>query len=214
LIVIFEREAIFKYMGKYLDNDDNPEIADVIVIMRGDNNHRRTMEAVRLYNSGYSNCVYISRALNDKSNEWIRKYGVTMPSEQDRIKSILTQFGISDNNIILENREPGGGTLGEIGRVRRMMNNHNFKKAIIVTNWWHTRRTSAICNYILDETEMQLYVVSATDDISNPSNWWKYRYEAQKVLEEYFKLLIFYSSTFYELKFSDDPLNTVNLGAS
>jgi uncharacterized SAM-binding protein YcdF (DUF218 family) len=86
-----------------------------------------------------------------------------------------------------------------------MMLENKFNKGIVVTNWWHTRRTKKIYKKIFEDTNIRIYVVVAKSDKSNPSNWWKYRYESIRVTEEFPKLLISYVLPSSNLLFNDDP---------
>ncbi|MDY7038960.1 MAG: YdcF family protein, partial [Thermodesulfobacteriota bacterium] len=118
----------------------------------------------------------------------------------------LIQLGIPEEQILVGKRTPGGGTRGEIIRIRKMMVEKNFRKAIVITNWWHTKRVREICKGMLNEAGMLAFVVAAKNDNSQPGNWWKYRYEALNVLEEFPKLLVYYLSPSSKLSFNDDPV--------
>ena len=201
------RKAIFLYCGKYLLESVTPERSDVIVVLRGDTNFSRILTAAQLLQTGYSESVYISTALIDKSINQLKVHGVELPSEQERLKSILIQLGIHEEKIVVGHREPGGGTLGEIKRIRAMMIEQGFKKAIIVTSWYHTRRTNTICKRAFEGTDIRIFVVAARNDISNPINWWKYRYEAIHVMGEFPKLAFLYLGDILNISFSDDPIS-------
>jgi len=205
VLVFWQRVMVFSQIARCLVVEMNPEKSDVIVVLRGDRNYNRTLEAARLFINGYADYIYISTELVDKSCRKLKEYGVELPSEQVRIRSILIQLGIPEEKILIGQREPGGGTQGEVQRIKAMMLESNFKKAIIVTNWWHTRRTHKFCQKVFDGTGIQVLVVAAKNDKSNPSNWFNYRYEALNVLEEFPKLLIYYFSPSSNLSFNDDP---------
>lgn len=201
----YGREVILLNLGEFLFDAVGHEKSDVIVVLRGDRNYARVLEAARLFQNGDSDCIYISTALVDEGNRKLKERGVELPSEQQRLKSILIQLGTPQEQIMLGYRVPGGGTLGEVKRIKAVMLERKFDKAIIVTSWWHTRRTNKICEEIFDGTDMRVYAVAARNDVSNPSNWWKYRYEALNVLEEFPKLLICCLLPSSSLTFNDDP---------
>jgi len=199
------RACLFKNIGEFLLFEEKPKRSDVTVVLRGDRNYRRVMEAARFFHNGYSNYIYISTALIDKSVRELNKHGVELPSEQERLKSILIQRAVPEDKIIMGYRDPGGGTLGEANRIKAMMLERSFDKAIIVTNWWHTKRMKNICEKVFDRNDIRVSVVAAKNDITDLSNWWKYRYEAIHLLEEFPKLLIFFFLRSSNLAFSDDP---------
>ena len=84
---------------------------------------------------------------------------MNIDSEQDRLRSIYIQLGIPGSQIIIDQQQPGGGTVGEIKRIRTMMLEHRFHSALIVTSWWHTRRTKTICQHAFENTNIEVRVV-------------------------------------------------------
>ena len=203
----WQRDLVFSQIARYLVVEMEPEKSDAIAVLRGDTNYRRVLEAARLFKDGYSDCIFISTELIDKSSKILKEYGVELPSEQERLKSILIQLGIHEEKILVGHREPGGGTLGETKRIRAMMLEQGFKKAIIVTSWYHTRRTNTICKRVFEGAGISIFVKAARNDISNPTNWWKYRYEVLHVLEEFPKLVVLYLGALLNISFSDDPIS-------
>ena len=203
----WQRDLVFSQIARYLVVEKELEKSDVIAVLRGDRNYSRALEAAHLFKDGYSDCIFISTELIDKSSKKLKMYGVELPSEQERLKSILIQLGIPKEKVVVGNREPGGGTQGEVGRIRAIMLEQNFKKAIIVTSWYHTRRTNTICKRVFDGTDISIFVKAARNDISKSTDWWKYRYEAINVLEEFPKLVFLYLGFLLNISFSDDPID-------
>ena len=203
--VALYREKVLVTMGEFLVVDGQPEHVDAIIPLRGDSNYRRILSAAQYFKDGYSDYIYIPMALSDRSTAWLEKHSVRLPSEQERERAILVQLGIPDKKILIGSETAGGGTQGELMRIKKMAFEHGFKKTMVVTNWWHTRRTKIICQDLFEGTEIKALVVSAGHDMSNPTNWWKYRYEAVNVIEEYGKLVLLYLEGFIELRFADDP---------
>lgn len=200
-----KKEIILLNLGEFLFVEEDFPRADVIVLLRGDKNYSRALEAARLYKEGYSSFIYISLALDDKNIDILKNFGVRILSEQERLKAILVQSGVQERNILCDLREPGGGTMGEIKRVKAMMLVHGFVNAIIVTNWWHTKRTKKICEKIFSGKNHDVFVAAARSDKTTPSNWWQYRYEAINIIEEIPKLIIFKLFPSSYIKFEDDP---------
>jgi len=202
----WQRDLIFSQIARYLIVEKELEKSDVIAALRGDRNYSRVLEAARLFKDGYSGCIFISTELVDKNSKKLKMYGVELPSEQERLKAILIQLGIPKEKVVMGHREPGGGTIGEVRRIRNMMLEQNFQRAIIVTSWYHTRRTNAICKRVFNGTDIRIFVKAARNDISKSTDWWKYRYEAINVLEEFPKLVFLYLDSLLNISFSDDPI--------
>jgi len=207
VFTLLEREKLLGMAGDYLMVCEKPERSDVIVVLRGDRNYCRVLESARLLKEGYSDRIYISKELVDKCSTRLGEHGIELPPEQSRLRSVLVQLGVPDEKVLMGEREPGGGTEGEANRTRHMMLRHGFKRALVVTNWWHTRRTDTIYRTVFHGTKIRVKVVAARNDMSRPSDWWKYRYEAIRVIEEFPKLFIHHVSPIFNYTFNDDPAN-------
>ena len=198
------RITILRGIGDFLIIKNRPKKSDVIVVLRGDLNFSRTLESARLFHEGYAEKIFISTSLLDSNCSKLEKLGASVHCGQEMLKDILIQLGVDKQKILLGDRKPGGGTKGESRRVKQMMLERNYKKALIVTSWYHTRRAEAIYEDSLSDTNLEVVVICARDDTSSPSNWWEYRYVAIAVLEEFPKLLIYYLLPSSDLQFKDD----------
>ena len=204
-LVALNKEVLFEGFGRLLLCKSLPKKSDVIVILRGDTTFSRTLAAARFFHEGYAERIFISTSLTDPNCEKLQQLGVSVQCDQERLKDILLQLGVANGKILLGDGKPGGGTQGEAYRIKRMMLQKGIYRALIVTSWWHTKRTQGIFNHTLSGTNMEAVVIAAKNDVSKPSNWWKYRYEAIHILEEFPKLLIFFFLRSSNIAFSDDP---------
>lgn len=211
LIVIstfFCRKVILYTMGLFLVVDMTPEKSDMIVILRGDGTYSRTLEGATLFKKGLADVIFISATLSDNLSLKLKKMGVNLANRQEQLASILIQLGIPEEKIILDNHPSGGGTLGELNRIRRVVEQKKYTKLIVITSWYHTRRTYSMCKRLFKNNNLKFFVVAARDDKSSPSNWWRYRREIFAVLEEFPKLFFFYLNNIFKISFEDDPDQT------
>jgi uncharacterized SAM-binding protein YcdF (DUF218 family) len=200
------RVPILGEAGQLLVVSSSPVPADVLVVMRGDETRfERTLTAADLFHAGYARRVYVSSALNDLPGTELQRRGVKVTSPQEAIASILLQRDVPCAGIWLDGSQPGGGTLGEARRLSAVMINRNLASALIVTSWFHTRRTGWIMDRALGRAGRKFTIVTAHSR-TGPHNWWTFRYSAVTVLEEFFKLGA--QATVGNLEFSDDPLST------
>jgi uncharacterized SAM-binding protein YcdF (DUF218 family) len=196
---------ILNLAGRILLKDMAPEKSDLIVPLRGDITYTRTMEVARLFKKGLADNVFISTELIDSYSKRLKNQGIGIPPEQERLFSILIQSGIPPKQIILDNQPPGGGTFGELKRIREAMRERGYNKIIIVTSWYHTRRVYLMAKEVFKNDNLEFFVVAAKNGISSVSDWWRYRYEARDTLEEFPKILFFYINKILGIGFKDDP---------
>lgn len=204
LLLIF-RITVYKTIGSMLKVEDVLKKGDIIIVLRGYRYPSRALYAAQLYKQGYGSRFYISRALVDYQSESLRPHDIFVPTDQERIQSILLQAGIPADRILMGTDSPGGGTIGEARRVIRMMMRSGFRHATIVTCWWHTRRTAKIYRTVSRDTDLTFSVVSDPADNNQAYQWWRYRYIAVHVLEEFVKLIIYHLSPHRDIQFRDDP---------
>jgi len=210
-VAILARKEIAHGIGKFLMMDSRVEKSDVVAFMSGGTNYERLLTAFDLYKDGYAKAIFITKSLSDLSNVNLQKFGITLPTTQERSRAILVELGVPNVDIFLDKMDPGGGTKGEMTRINHfMLNDIRKSKLIIVTSWWHTRRTRLIASQVLDKKINFIVVPAVKYGKSLPTNWWHYRYEALHVIEEIPKLFFYYINSFLSLSFADDPGERVN----
>lgn len=200
------RATVLSKLGLLLLEADTPVKSDVIVALRGDWHYSRILKADYLFKQRIGNYIYIATALNDRNSSKLEKIGVKINSERERLQDILQQLNIPTHQIIIDKQQPGGGTVGEVKRIKTMMLQHKFNSALIVTSWWHTKRTKKICQRTFGDTDMIIRVVSAEESDAALNQWWQHRYEALRILEEFPKLILYYFFS-SNLSFADDPID-------
>jgi uncharacterized SAM-binding protein YcdF (DUF218 family) len=198
------RADLLSGAGAFLVREQAPSHAEVAVVIRGDETtFDRALKAAELFNAGLAAQVYVSSALDDLAAGGLRSRGVSLRSGRDRIVSVLAQRGVPCDRIVVDSAPPGGGTVGELRRVAAFVKSRGLASAILVTSWFHSRRVEAIAAGLLPQVAVR--VVAARGEASE-RNWWRHRYVALTVAEEYLKLIA------YELGivpgFSDDPKTT------
>jgi uncharacterized SAM-binding protein YcdF (DUF218 family) len=200
LVLFASRGAVLRATGAFLLRQDPPSAADVIVVVRGDEVHfDRALKAVELFDEGFASRIYVSSALDDLAAAELRAHGVVAASARDNLVGVLVQRGVPCDRIVVDGGPPGGGTEGEMHRVRAFARARDLTSAILVTSWFHTRRVKAIARRVLGD--FKLFIVAA--DADSARDWWQRRYLALGVVDEYLKLIA------YELglapRFADDP---------
>ena len=190
-------------IGSFLVVGGTPGKADVIVVMRGDEEfYDRALTAARLFNRGYASAVYISAALADRGSQQLQARGITLPSGRDNIVSVLRQSGVPCDRIVVDRGSGGGGTAGEMRRVLQMTQARGISSILVVTSWFHARRVAMVMRQVLRPSLTDMLLVVADSSIG-PHNWWQHRYMTITVFEEFVKLAL--QATVGSIGFSDDP---------
>ena len=136
LVFVF-RERILVGMGEMLLFTEDPEHADIIVMLRG-GLFERSVKAAELYRDGYADKVLVPRALSDETSDEFRRFGVTLPDGQEVTRDVLVQLGVDRSDIILSRPGAGGGTRGEAHRVKKeLLGLPGVESFIVVTSWYH-----------------------------------------------------------------------------
>jgi uncharacterized SAM-binding protein YcdF (DUF218 family) len=196
-------ELLQRAGGGVLEDAAAPVPAELVMVLRGDEvEFARAQEGSRLLHQGFSNRIYVSSALDDRGALRLRGEGIDVASPQRRIVSVLRQAGVACDAILVDLAPPGGGTAGELRRLRRVMQARDLHSVVIATSWYHTHRSRLLAAAILAPTGIAATVVRAGHE-SDSAQWWRQRYLAVTVLEEFVKLAL--EGWIGSPAFADDP---------
>jgi len=162
-ILYLVRVPLLRFAGEFWIVDDAPESSDVIIVLSGDNYDAvRAARAAALFRAAMApHVVATGRSL--------RSYATTT----DLMKRDLADHGVPATAIIpLTHR--ADNTRDEAVAVSEFVASHHWKKILLVTSNYHTRRSE----YIYERTlppGTQLRVISAPDIEYDPQSWWRTR---------------------------------------
>lgn len=153
IILIF---LLFINLGNFLDVTEKPIKSDIIVCLGGGYGGRIS-KAIDLYTNSYSS-----------SNKMILTgYNKNWKEIEDRRIKVLKK-----NNIILLNniihKKTITSTRNEIIFIKKYMIQHDYKKAIIVTDRPHSKRVSALLNILTIENDKHL----SFSIVGSEVKWW------------------------------------------
>lgn len=162
-ILYLVRVPLLRFAGEFWIVDDAPESSDAIIVLSGDNYDAvRAARAAALFRAGMApHVVATGRSL--------RSYATTT----DLMKRDLVDHGVPAAAIIpLTHR--ADDTREEAVAVSEFVHAHGWKKILLVTSNYHTRRSEYIYERILPPGT-QLRVISAPDIEYDPQSWWRTR---------------------------------------
>ena len=157
------RVPLLRLAGEFWVVDEPPETSDVIVVLSGDNyDAERATRAASLFKSGLApRVVATGRAL--------RSYATTT----DLMKRDLVEHGVPESAIVPFTHK-ADDTRDEAAAVSEFVRSHGWKKILLVTSNYHTRRSQYIYEHVLPSSD-QLLTVAAPDSDYDPNYWWRTR---------------------------------------
>jgi uncharacterized SAM-binding protein YcdF (DUF218 family) len=161
--IYIARHPLLRFAGGFWVVNDSPKPSDAIVMLSDDNFQAdRASHAADLYKAGWAPRVIASGRL-------LRPYtGISEIEEHDlELRGVpeaaIVKLPASDRNT----REECTG-IGEFAA------SHGWKKILLVTSNYHTRRARYICERVLP-AGTTLLVSPAPDADYDPDNWWHTR---------------------------------------
>jgi hypothetical protein len=164
--------------------DDEPEKSDVIVILSDDNfNGDRAARAAELYKSGFAPHIIAS-------GRFLRPYASISELEQHD----LTDRGVPQSAIV-RLTHMAADTREECMAIGQQLSAHGWRKVILVTSNYHTRRSRYICERLFPAGTI-LHIAAARDSEYNPDSWW----ESRQGLKIYFHEFVGMPVAMWELR--------------
>jgi uncharacterized SAM-binding protein YcdF (DUF218 family) len=162
-VLYLARVPLLRLAGEFWVVDEPPETSDVIVVLSGDNyDAERATRAASLFKSGMAPRVLATgRAL--------RSYATTT----DLMKRDLVEHGVPESAIVPFTHK-ADDTRDEAAAVSEFVSSHGWKKILLVTSNYHTRRSQYTYEHTLPASD-QLLTVAAPDSDYDPNYWWKTR---------------------------------------
>jgi uncharacterized SAM-binding protein YcdF (DUF218 family) len=162
-VIYLARNPLLRLAGSFWIVDEEPQNSDVIVILGDDNlNADRAARAAELFKSGFAPRVIAS-------GRFLRPYASIAELEQHD----LTERGVPPAAVVrlthyaTDTREEATAISGQLAA-------RGWKRVILVTSNYHTRRSRYICERLFPAGTI-LRVVSARDSDYNPDAWWNTR---------------------------------------
>jgi uncharacterized SAM-binding protein YcdF (DUF218 family) len=186
--VYFVRHPLLRIAGRFWIVEDAPQPSDAIVIL-GDDNYlgERAARAANLFHAGWAPHVVAS-------GRNLRPYaGVAELMEHD-----LVADGVPVGTIV---RFPhrAENTREEAAALSHLLAEHGWRRILLVTSNYHTRRARYICERLFPPGT-ELRVVPASDSAYNPDSWWESRSGLKIFFQEAVGMLV----AMWELRHSEE----------
>jgi uncharacterized SAM-binding protein YcdF (DUF218 family) len=157
------RHPLLRLAGGFWIVDDGPAYSDAIVVL-GDDTYGgdRAARAAELFKAGWAPRVVAS-------GRFLRPYASITDLEEHDLKN----DGVPQQAIV-RFQHHAENTKEEAQALRQLVLQQGWKRILLVTSNYHTRRARYICARTFPAGTV-LRVVPANDSEYDPNNWWKTR---------------------------------------
>jgi uncharacterized SAM-binding protein YcdF (DUF218 family) len=175
--------------GRYLQHEDSLVPADAIFVLAG-TRAERPLEAVDLYRAGYAPWIVLSPGRIEPAEAWLSQRGVRFPSQAALVRAVMAQLGVPAAAVIVADRSVDN-TAQEATLLRRLAQDRGWRRVIVVTSKYHTRRAGFAFRRALKGAGVELVFRASHYDMADPAHWWRYRQDYRFVIEEWQKLIMY-----------------------
>jgi uncharacterized SAM-binding protein YcdF (DUF218 family) len=194
IALFLSHEYILRQLGRFLVFEQEPEKADVIVVLNG-RDTERALAAVDLYNNGYAHLIVMAQGSKQPGcDEFWKRVGKHWNSKVF-FQRAIEAMGVPENSF----RRIGDGitsTYDEANVTKDFLVRNGFKSILLVTSKWHSKRAHVTFESVLKKNQdISITTHASKYDTFNPDTWWKSENHAELVFEEYVRLL-YYIVTF------------------
>jgi len=157
------RHPLLRLAGGFWIVDDGPAYSDAIVIL-GDDNYGgdRAAKAAELFKAGWAPRVVAS-------GRFLRPYASITDLEEHDLKN----DGVPEQAIV-RFQHHAANTKEEAEALRQLILQQGWKRILLVTSSYHTRRARYICARTFPAGTV-LRVIPAPDSEYDPNHWWESR---------------------------------------
>ena len=185
LFVLVGAIALLSWGGYLLVvSDALPSQAQALVVLAGSMNGERARreEAMRLLREGHAEHVVLSVSQMTYLGEWVpdmmrRHMARAYPPQEAQRVSLCPAEADS--------------TREEARALRKCLEEHNWRRVVVVTSNYHTRRARHVWHDVFRDANppFAIYVRGIPDGDFQPDRWWRKRRYAKTFVEEASKLV-------------------------
>ncbi len=175
--------------GRYLQHEDPLQKADAIFVLAG-TRAERWLEACDLYQAGWAPLIVLSPGRPEPAERLLRERGIRFPSDVDLEQDALLQLGVPAAAIVAS-RGYVDNTAQEGDFLRALVQSHRWRRVMVVTSKYHTRRAGFACRRALAGTGAEVVMRASRYDPFDPGRWWRTRADFRSTVSEWQKLVLY-----------------------
>ncbi len=164
--LVFRAPLLTAYARFFTVNTATPG-ADAILVLSG-NMLTRVPQGVELLRQGYAPALYLT---DEKSRN--ARFQHLYPTNQAFAEAVLAETGVSADPTVIPSLKAGAtSTFDEAYDARTFAEARGWKRIILVTDAFHTRRALLAFEKVFAGSPIVLQMAPAPNDIYNETNWW------------------------------------------
>ena len=168
LLIFYFHPHILAGYARFFEVSNAEKGADAIICLSG-GKFTRVPESIRLWSEGYGREIFLTQ---EKSSN--AKFSHLNLSNLEFAKAVSSEIKKMINWKILPNLEGGAtSTFDEATDALRYAKKNKWKRLIIVTDHFHTRRALCAFEKVFKGSGILVQVAGVGNDIYKSENWWK-----------------------------------------
>lgn len=178
------------FAGRFLDDDDPLEPADLIFVLAGER-IERWLEAVELYHEGWAPRIVLSPGPVSPLETALRARGINYPREGELARDAVVASGVPSSAVAIL-ADGVDNTAHEAAALLRMPGTGQLRRVIVVTSPYHTRRTGYAFRRAFAGTGVEVRVRGSRFAQTEPSRWWwRRRADIRTIVSELPKVILY-----------------------
>jgi len=199
VLVIVSHQYVLKKLGYFLVFEQDPQKADVIVVLNG-RDTERSLAAVDLYNQGYANLIVMANgAKQPGSDEFWKRVGNNFDGKLF-FQRAIEAMGVPEKSF----QFIGNGvtsTYDEAVATKEFLKTNGYKSILLVTSKWHSKRAYLTFRSALKNDGVRVLIQASKYDTFRPDAWWMSNNGAELAFYEYVRLIYYILS--FQISFFD-----------
>ena len=166
-VSFYNHESILTAYAKFFTVNNATPGADAIVVLSG-GKMTRIPHALKLFEEGYAPEIL----LTDEKKRHIR-FSHLFPTNKMIALTMIEENGLSVPIGVIQSQKGGAtSTFDEAYDLLKLSEKKRYRHLILVTDSFHTRRAYHAFQNIFEETEINIEMSAASNEIFNENNWW------------------------------------------
>lgn len=185
LLIFLLRFQILGWFGDFLIKEDKPQNVDVIYVLGG-NSKDRGEGAAQLFHDKFSNQIVCIGGNYHRELEYLN----ILMTEAEVTAKVVEENKVPKQNIRLIKESTS--TQEEFLEITNDIKKHNYKRIILLTDKFHTRRVGSVFRKDLEALRCEVFIVGVSHHKFDEDYWWDYELGSIYVNNEYVKLLYYF----------------------